>query len=400
MVTYSFYESDTRVMQYATALVANGHSVDVFCLRPVGSAKTEVLDGVNVYRIQGRDRNERSKWMYLSRIVRFLFVSAFEVVRKYLADPYTVLHIHSVPDFLVLSATIPKLLGARVILDIHDIFPEFYASKFGHDARSFVFKSLVVIERLSIACCDHVIIANDLWRKRLIARSVSAQKCTAILNYPDPDLFRFQARPCDTRKFLMVYPGTLNAHQGLDVAIRAFARVSSELPDAEFHIYGDGPAKPALSRLIRDLHLTNKVTLNEWLPTKQIAKAMAVADVAIVPKRASNAFGNEAASTKIMEFMALGVPVIASRTQIDLLYHDESRIQFFESENELDLAKAIKLLHDDPELRERLITNALRYVAANNWRERRKDYLAIVNELASATAGRSRARRESGVSRV
>ena len=41
------------------------------------------------------------------------------------------IHVHSVPDFLVFAALVPKLLGARIILDIHDILPEFYASKFG-----------------------------------------------------------------------------------------------------------------------------------------------------------------------------------------------------------------------------------------------------------------------------
>jgi glycosyltransferase involved in cell wall biosynthesis len=387
MIAYAFYESDMRVCRYATALAERGDTVDVIALRREGSPAFEVLQGVNVFRIQLRERNEKSLFDYLIRISRFLFASAFVLMKKHFSEPYSVVHIHSVPDFLVFAAVVPKLLGARVILDIHDILPELFASKFGASTGSLLFRLLVLVERLSIRFSDHVIIANHLWHKRLVARSAPTDKCTTILNYPDPQVFYPRPKAPSNGRFVITYPGTLNMHQGLDIAIRAVAKVASEIPEAEFHIYGEGPTKPFLLRIRDELGLSRQVILHDFLPSQEIAEVMASSDLAVVPKRASSAFGNEATSTKIMEFMSLGVPVIVSRTKVDTFYHDESRVKFFESENESDLASSILLLWRNPELRQRLAANASQYIRHNNWQEKKREYLDLIDTLCSRVRG-------------
>jgi len=381
MVVYAFYETDTRVMQYANALAERGDTVDVLALQREGSPKHEVIHGINVDRIQPRKIDEKSQFDYLMRVLRFLIRAAVTVTRKHMQKPYQVIHIHSVPDFLVFAAVVPQLLGARVILDIHDILPEFYASKFGITADSRLFSLLVQLEKLCIAISDHVIIANHLWQKRLLSRSVRQEKCTAIINYPDSQIFRPRKGQSLGGKFIILYPGSLNKHQGLDVAIRAFARVATKMPGAEFQIYGEGPDKASLIRLVSELGLTDRVLFHDYLPTEKIADIMCDADLAVVPKRASSLFGNEAASTKIMEFMSLGVPVIASRTKIDSYYYDNSMVRFFESENEEDLANAIFLLWQSPELRAQLINGADCYVRRNRWDTKKQEYLSLLDHL-------------------
>ncbi len=60
MVVYAFYENDTRVMQYADALVERGDRVDVIALRRSDALpEYEVLRGVHVHRIQSRTVNEK-----------------------------------------------------------------------------------------------------------------------------------------------------------------------------------------------------------------------------------------------------------------------------------------------------------------------------------------------------
>lgn len=381
MVTYSFYEGDTRVIQYATALAGRGDQVDVLALRKEGDARFEILQGVNVYRIQERQVNETSQFMYLFRILRFLIASALLLTKNQFIKRYDVIHVHSVPDFLVFAAIVPKLLGARVILDIHDILPEFYASKFGASKDSFLFKSLVWVEKLSIAFSDHVIIANHLWYDRLLSRSVAAEKCSVVINYPDPKIFAPRAKCPADGKFIILYPGSLNHHQGLDVAIGAFARVAGEMPGAEYHIYGEGSTKPALIQLASDLGMSDRILFHDALPTEEIAEIMAASDLAVVPKRASSGFGNEAASTKIMEFMSLGVPLIVSNTKIDTFYHDDTRVRFFESENEADLGEAMLELWSDPDLRAQLVAGASQYIEQNSWTVRKLDYLNLVDRL-------------------
>lgn len=384
MVTYSFYESDTRVMQYASALAQRGDVVDVLALARPEAPAVEVLNGVNVFRIQRRTLNEKGRLSYLWRILRFFAISACVLARKHLQEPYQLVHVHSVPDFLVFAALVPKLLGARVILDIHDILPEFYESKFGIARNSLQFRLLLLAEKVSTGFSDHVLIANDLWKKRIVSRAVPPGKCTAICNYPDPSIFYPRAHHAANGKFIILYPGTLNGHQGLDVALKSFATIADQIPDAEFHIYGEGPAKAELIALARRLGLNGRVRFHDWLSTNEIAEVMAASDLAVVPKKASSPFGNEAASTKVMEFMALGIPVIVSRTKVDSYYFNDSLVRFFDSENEAALAKSILELHRDAHLRDLLTANAARYIQENNWNVKKQRYLGLVDRLTSA----------------
>lgn len=195
MLAYTFYEFDNRVRRYAETLARRGDSVDVIALRYRSTPKTELINNVRVFRIQERIVNETGRLTYFFRILRFFFHSMFFLAAKDLKAHYDLVHVHSVPDFEVFAAWFPKLRGAKLILDIHDLVPEFYASKFGTKGKSAGKQLLVFVERLSAAFADHVIAANDIWRDRLLSRSVEQGKCTAIANYPDRAIFFPAAGP-------------------------------------------------------------------------------------------------------------------------------------------------------------------------------------------------------------
>lgn len=380
MLAYSFYENDNRVRRYAETLVRHGYQVDAIALRKAGQPRYEEIKGVRVCRIQKRVRDESSKFSYLFRLIRFFLHSAFFVSKEHARVKYDLVHVHSIPDFEVFAAAYAKLTGAKVILDIHDIVPELYASKFKVGMNSILFKGLVVIERFSIGFSDHVIIANHIWEKTLLARSVRKEKCTTVLNYPDTSIYFRRARERKDSKFIVIYPGTINWHQGLDIAVRAFAQLKDAFPEVEFHIYGDGPSLKDVQQLIVELGVQERVYLKGVLPLEQIADAMANADLSVVPKR-NDSFGGDAFSTKIFEFMALGIPIIASATRIDRYYFSENVIRFFEPGNVGDLASAIQSMINDPETRKRLAVNALAFVSNYTWDKKEKDYLSLVEHL-------------------
>jgi glycosyltransferase involved in cell wall biosynthesis len=382
MVAYAFYESDTRILQYATALAQRGDSVDVIALRRDTSLPAfEVFHGVNVFRIQYRTVNEKGLFAYTNRIARFFLRSTWRLYRNQRHHPYDVVHVHNVPDFLVFTALSTKWKRKPVILDIHDLLPEFFASKFKIHHGSFLFKILVFIEKCSAAFATHIIIANDIWRDRLVARSSHATKCSVVRNRPDLSIFQAESTQKRSDKFIFTYPGSLNWHQGLDIAIRAFSNVADRMPDAEFHIYGEGPAKPSLVEMVSQLGMRERIIFHDFLPSRAIAKVMAVTDLAIEPKRANSAFSNEALSTKILEFMSLGVPVIACRTRIHAYYYDDSIIQYYEDDNEKELAEQMLRLKNDPALRARLAANAEIYVRSNTWDARKYEYLELIDSL-------------------
>jgi glycosyltransferase involved in cell wall biosynthesis len=382
MVTHSFYESDNRVTRYAEALARRGDDVDVIALqRGPSIPRQETIAGVNVHRLQMRaGKNEQSKLDYLFPLLRFLVVSYLWVRRNHRRKPYDLLHVHNIPDFLVFSAWYAKQNGAKVVLDIHDIVPEFYGSKFGVKDDSLVLRTLKRVERAAANFAGHVILANHLWLEKYTSRSADRKKCSVFINNVDPNIFRPRTRTRIDGKQIILFPGGLQWHQGIDIAIRAFKKVCAELPNAEFHIYGEGNMKGKLMELADELQLKDKIRFNQPMPVRQIAQVMADADLGIVPKRADS-FGNEAYSTKIMEFMALGVPVVVSSTKIDRFYFNDSVVRFFESGNVDALAEAMLEVLKNPALRRRLVDNATRYAVENSWEVRKEDYLELVDSL-------------------
>jgi len=350
-------------------------------LRRERQSPFEIVNGVHVYRIQTRVRDERNPFSYLGRLLAFLLRSALVLTRHHLRTHYDIIHVHSVPDFQVFSTMIPRLMGARVILDVHDIVPELYASKFKVEERSLAFRLLLLVEKLSCAYADHVIIANHLWHKKLIQRSVRPEKCTAIINYPDPSIFSCRSRAIAVSDdFVICYPGTLNRHQGVDLAIAAVALLRDKIRNLKFLVIGDGPDGDRLKTMVKQLHVEDQVTITGLIPMEQVADTMATVDLGVVPKR-KDSFGNEAFSTKIMEFMAMGVPVVVADTRIDRYYFNEELVQFFESENVEDLATKILELEQSPKRRSALRACAAHFIEQNNWDIRKREYLDLVDRL-------------------
>lgn len=385
MITHSFYETDNRVTRYAEALAERGDQVDVIALRrSPGVPAEEALNGVNVSRIQYRiKKSEQTRAAYFWPMVRFLISSSWVLTRRHLRRRYDVLHIHNMPDFLIFATWFPKLTGVKVILDIHDIVPELYASKFGSGKGQSTITLLKLMERVSAAFANHVIVSNHLWLDLYASRTRTTQRSSVFINNVDTRLYHpHRTRPYDGQ-LIILFPGGLQWHQGLDIALNAFRRIADIIPQAVFHIYGDGNMKPSLIELTAELGLNDRVCFFDPVPVHQIVTIMANADLGVVPKRADS-FGNQAYSTKIMEFMSLGVPVVVSKTKIDQYYFDDSVVRFFESGNSDALAEGMLEVLQNAAIREQLVHNGLAYAARHGWNSRKGDYLALVDSLSPA----------------
>lgn len=381
VVSYSLYETDSRARRYAESLAQRGDSVDVFALGRPGAAKTETFHGVRVRRLQERTFSERGRFSYAWRYLLFLIRALVQVSIEDFRHRYDVVHVHSVPDFMVFSALVPRMRGTPIILDIRDILPEFYASKFGVSDHSPGFRFLCFVERISAGLASHVIIANPTWQARILKRSVRSKGCSVVFNLPDRSIFVKSGKKDQNHdRFLLLYHGTLNWHQGLDLAIRAFAQIHEMVPDVDFHIYGDGPVKDELLNLVNELHLENRVTIRERRPLQEIPPILETAKLGIVPKR-NDRFGREAFSTKTLEYMAMGVPVLLADTAGDLHYFDAKVVQFFKAEDIEDMSQKMLDLIQHPEKRYEIIDRAARFVADRDWETKKSEYLALVDGL-------------------
>lgn len=381
MLSYSFYESDNRVRRYAETLAARGDRVEVFALsRAPELPKTEVLKGVLLHRLQARRRDEKGALTYALRLLKFLAISSVVIGSRFPRRRYDLIHVHNVPDFLVFAAWLPKLFGTKLILDIHDIVPEFFANKFKVSADATIIRALRWVERLSAHFADHVIISNHLWYEKFVTRSIPAARCSVFINHVDDGHFYPRPRTRKDHHPVIVFPGGLQWHQGLDIAIRAFPRLLRSFPEAQLHIYGDGDQKTALQQLTAELNLQGAVLFREPVPFTEVPNILSNADVGIVPKRADS-FGDEAYSTKIMEFMSMGVPVVASRTKIDTYYFNDSVVRFFQSGSSDELAAGIEELLSNDARRAQLRETGLQYSREHSWTKHRQEYLALVDRL-------------------
>jgi glycosyltransferase involved in cell wall biosynthesis len=279
---------------------------------------------------------------------------------------------------------IPKLTGTKIFLDIHDIVPEFYSAKFNVSKRTAIFRILLFAEKIATTFADHVIISNELWRKKICSRSVKSNKCTAIINYPDEEIF-YPNKVQNNGKFVFLYPGTLNYHQGLDLAIMAINKIKSDIPNIELKIVGDGSSRDELQKMIHRLKLENFVKIMEPVTLEEVSGLMSSADAGIIPKR-NDEFGGEAFSTKTLEFMLTQVPIILSRTKIDQYYFNKSVVKFFEPEDIDDLSKAMMMIATDENLRCKLIANASEFARLNSWGNNKRVYLELVDRLNSITS--------------
>jgi glycosyltransferase involved in cell wall biosynthesis len=316
--------------------------------------------------------------------MRFLASSSLLLSSKHFRNRYDLIHIHSVPDFLVFAACLPRLTGAKIVLDIHDVLPELFAAKFNIPPGSLTFQSLLLVEKLCAAFAHHVIIANDIWREKLICRSLTPSKCTTILNYPMHIVPQGCNRQEARSRFIILYPGSLNYHQGVDIAIQAFALVKNLIPESEFHIYGEGAELGNIVRLIQHLGLEERVFLRPHVPHEEILRIMENADLGIDPKR-TDGFANEALGGKIFEFMALGVPVIVSDSRTNKYYFNESVVRFCRGGDAAGLAQSILALHEDKDATSRQVQNAHEFVQGYEWDVRMSIYLKLVDSLVQST---------------
>jgi glycosyltransferase involved in cell wall biosynthesis len=389
VIVQHVYDVDVRVRRKADALVAAGYSVDVLALRPANGQQTYVLNGVNVHTMSlGKRRGSPARYIF-EYVAFFLwtFVKLSILMRR---RRYAVVEVNTLPDFLIFAAAPARWRGAKLILDMHEITPEFYISKYRTRETSWFVRLLKWQERLSFNFADHVITINEPIQDLLSERGLSRSKSTVIMNAADESRFAGTHSSPDgtaapaSSKFVMMYHGTLTNIYGLDIAIEAFSRAHHEMPGAELWILGSGPEAGLLNSLAERYELGSKVKLlGEVLPA-QIPGLLRQCTVGVLPIR-RDVFLDFAFPNKLPELVIMGKTVIVSRLKAIRTYFSEGALAYFEPNSPQDLAKQMVGVYRDPGLRERLAHRAkLEYVGIR-WDIMKDRYLTLVDGLIDAT---------------
>jgi glycosyltransferase involved in cell wall biosynthesis len=204
------------------SLVEKGYEVDIIATTKDKKKPDRVsARGIHPYLLQHRSDREVNAFLYFSRLGWFMIKAALLLTFLSLRKRYAVVHITSPPDPLVFEALIPKLTGARVLLDIHDIGPELFERKLKIPEGGLCVRVLAFLEKISAGYADHVLTVTDLWRDKLVARSVRRNKCSVLLNVPDNHVFQYQECHVKPRGQNLFYHGSLEEHFGVDTLIQA-----------------------------------------------------------------------------------------------------------------------------------------------------------------------------------
>jgi glycosyltransferase involved in cell wall biosynthesis len=387
LLAQSAYDSDPRVRRKAEALVAAGYVVDVLALSPPDGRKTYTLNGVNVHTIAlGKKRGSLVRYFFeYAAFFAWAFVRVPIQMRR---RHYAVIDVNTLPDFLVFAPVLAAWMGAKIVLDMHEITPEFYMSKYGITRDSWVVRLLTYLERISFNFADQVVTINEPIQDLLIERGLPRSKSTVVMNAADESRFdRRTEEPLTipANKFVMIYHGTLTPIYGLDIAIEAFAMAHQEMPNAEIWILGSGTEAGALAGLAEQRGLTSKVKMIGQVPPADIPGWLNNADVGILPIR-QDVFLDFAFPNKLPEFVIAGKAVIISRLKGIRHYFSEEALAFFEPNDPADLAKQMVRVYRDRQLRARLVVNARQEYGPIRWDLMKQRYLSLVDALVDPVA--------------
>jgi glycosyltransferase involved in cell wall biosynthesis len=381
------YEIDIRVRRKAEALVAAGYSVDAIALRSTKSTEKEfTLNGVKVYTISlGKMRGSLGRYFY--EYFAFFVRASLKLCSLMRKRNYVAVDINTLPDFLVFAGWYARWKGAKLVLDMHEITPEFFMSKYGVSEKHWLVRLSAWLERISFRYADYVLTINEPIQRLLESRGLDGKKSTIIMNAADDMIFSGETRPVGKGDaFVMMYHGTLTKIYGLDIAIEALSMAKKDIPNAEFWILGDGTERRGLEELSDRLGIAKSVKFIGRVPPQEIPNWLKQCDVGVLATR-SDVFLDYSFSNKLSEYIIMDKPVISSRLRTIHHYFSENALAFFEPNRPASLAEQMVRVYRDAELRQRLVVRAKQEYAPISWSVMKERYLELVNRLCGMKSG-------------
>jgi len=374
MFVENAYPNDTRVKNEADALTTAGYSVTVIGLRKPGQSRSEVVKGVQVYRLPRLELFEkipvenptllqriglklRSLVGYVSEYV--YFSSACFVMSVYVAfkHGFDVIHAHNPPDTLWAAALPWRLIGKKFIFDHHDLCPELYRSRFNaqHDFTATV---LQWVEWFNLKLANKLIATNESYKQIQMERGGrKAEDIFVVRNGPNEKRMTVSTPSSRLRAMnqtILVYIGSLNPQDGVDYLLRALKHLVYDLKREDFYcvIMGSGDSLEDLRVMSRNLKIEKFVELTGWISDEDLQANLAAADICMDPDP-SSPLNDVSTWIKVMEYMACAKPIVTFDLK-ETRYSARDAALYVPCNDEMAFAAATAQLMDDGALREKM----------------------------------------------
>jgi glycosyltransferase involved in cell wall biosynthesis len=347
---------DKRVWNEATTLVEHGYQVCIIC--PKGkdyTASYEFLDGVHIYRhpLPTEGSGAIGYLFEYGTALTFEFLLAVKILFKH---GFHAIHACNPPDLIFLIGALFKLLGKRFLFDHHDLNPELYEAKF--KKRDGFWKLLCLFEKLTFRLADVVISTNESYKRIAIERGGVKENKVFIVR-SNPSLERIKQLPPRPdlkggKPYLIGYVGVMGDQEGIPYLLEAaqYIRTIKGRDDIRYMLVGGGTSLEALKAQTTEMGLADIVEFTGRAPDQLLLEVLNTADICVNPDE-HNPMNDKSTMNKIMEYMALGKPMV----QFDLVegkYSAAESSLYAKPNDSIDLAEKICWLLDNPEERERM----------------------------------------------
>jgi glycosyltransferase involved in cell wall biosynthesis len=346
---------DRRVWQESLALRDAGYEVIVICPQMKGQvAPEEKLEGIQIYRHPLNTEGNGLLGFFLEYVTA-LWGETTLAWRAWRRHKFKLIHLCNPPDILFLVAWPFKLLGIKVIFDVHDLWPEMFEAKF--NGRGLFYWGVRFAQRLNYACANVILSTNETNRQAALRNGRknpddiflvrTAPKIPKLENPADPALKK-------GRKYLIGYVGVMGSADGVQYLLEAADAVVHKFKrnDVQFLLMGSGPEYDSLVRQRDELKLQDYVDLPGWAYNDTLFRALQTIDLGVTCDP-PNTYNHSCTMNKVLEYMAFGKPQVMFDLKESRATAREAAL-YIEGSSPIALAEGIITLLDDPARRAKM----------------------------------------------
>lgn len=342
---------DRRVWLEARTLRAAGAEVFVIC--PTGKdyeTNYELLEGIHVYR-HSLPLEADGALGFLVEYGAALFWESWLAWKIYFKHGLDAIHGCNPPDLIFLVAVQFRLFGVKYLFDHHDINPELFEAKY--HKKGFFWNLMTLFERVTFRMAKVSIATNESYKNIAVTRGRKDPDDVFVVR-SGPDLSRVkQVPPNDMwrngRTYMVGYVGVMGQQEGLDLLLESMNYIVHKLDrqDVQMCLVGGGPALDMLKDMAKELGVAEYVTFTGRAPDADLFEILCTSDICVNPDRV-NAMNNLSTMNKIMEYMAMGKPIVQFDVREGRFSARDASL-YAKANDPIDMAKKIlSLLADEP----------------------------------------------------
>jgi len=369
VLLHAYYLDDTRVKRHCELLAKTGKKVTVICLNKGEEASNEKVNDVIINRAPIARSKLKNKLFYLIEYFLFFVFCFFKSTQSCFGNKPSLVIVNNMPNALVFTAIIPKILGVPILLDVHDLMPELVDIIFKKKG-SVLKKILVIEEKISFLFASHLMTVSLPVKKLLEKRSKNDFFIVHNSPYHLPVLNKEK-----NNELKVVFHGNIHERYGLQRVLEPLNVVRNTIDNVILDIHGKGPYVDDLKKLIEPLEFVN--FYGGFLP-EEVPTILAEASLGIV-MNFPNHSNDFALPVKMLEYIANKVPVICPRLPVLLEYFSSESVFYFNDDN--DLAEVLLLALSKSELREKKAESAYKEYQKISWDNEKNQYIEYIERI-------------------